>query len=296
LEEASFFAGLLAFFALAFPIFISSCCFGRIRTSAPIRLFVAFKSSFEELPMTKPNLSAARAKLDWADRQINVLDAEIRGFLEEKPYAISIDSETEPGIRYYVMDQTGPIPDIISAGIGAVIAPQRESLDMLATALAKNNGATKPNDVYFPVCKSEAIFREAITSKKIRELSSLDRAIIESLKPYLGGNDLLYALHALNIKSKHHDLLTVFGNATQFGMGVKEGQGGGYIRRIAVWPWNNSPYPGKPCVFFDADPQMELKVSVDVAFREVGPAHSQPVIETLREFSRLANSIISLFD
>jgi hypothetical protein len=245
---------------------------------------------------TKPNLSAARAKLDWADRQINVLDAEIRGFLEEKPYAISIDSETEPGIRYYIMDQTGPIPDIISAGIGAVIAPQRESLDLLATALAKNNGATKPNDVYFPVCKSETIFREAITSKKIRELSSLDRAIIENLKPYQGGNDLLYALHSLNTKSKHHDLLTIFAAVKSSAFIPKNG--GGCVRRFTAWEPDSvpSPYPGKVCVRFDADPGVEFDVTADVAFREVGPAHSQPVIETLREFSRLTNSIISLFD
>lgn len=245
--------------------------------------------------MSKPNLFAARAKLDWAERQINVLDAEIRAFLKEQPYAITVDSETEPGIRYYIMDQTGPIPDIISAGIGAVIAPQRDCLDLLATALAKQANAKRPRDVYFPICKSEAAFRDEVAGKKIRELSLIDRAVIESLKPYQGGNDLLYALHALNIKSKHHDLLTVFGAPGQFMFGAKEGQAGGYVRRIAVWAHDNSPYPGHACMMFDADPEVELKVTVDVAFSETGPAHGKPVVETLREFSSLIKSILDLW-
>jgi hypothetical protein len=49
-------------------------------------------------------------------------------------------------------------------------------------------------------------------------------------------------------------------------------------------------------MLFDADPGVEFKMSVNVAFREVGLSHSPPVIETLREFSRWANSIIGLFD
>jgi len=247
--------------------------------------------------LRKSDLSAARAKLNWADRQIGVLDAEIQSFLKEKPYAISVDHpDAEPGIRYYVLDQTGQIPDIISTGIGAVIAPQRDSLDLLATALAKKNGATRPNDVYFPISKSEAIFRESITSKKIRELSSLDRAAIESLKPYQGGNDLLYALHALNVKNKHHDLLTIFSAPRDIVETAKEGRGGGYVRRFAIWGPSTSPYPGKPCIFYDADPEVELNIAVDVAFREVGPAHNKPVIATLREFSSLSNSIVDLFE
>ena len=91
-------------------------------------------------------------------------------------------------------------------------------------------------------------------------------------------------------------LLTVFGAPGPLGMGAVEGQGGGHIRRIAVWGPDNSQYPGKPYMMFDADPGVELKVTVNVAFREVGTSHGKPVIETLREFSRLANFIISLFD
>jgi hypothetical protein len=65
---------------------------------------------------------------------------------------------------------------------------------------------------------------------------------------------------------------------------------------VAVWAPANNGSPGKPCMLFDADPGVEFKMSVNVAFREVGLSHSPPVIETLREFSRWANSIIGLFD
>src|SRR3989442_2128736 len=44
-ERVLFALRLLAFLALGFPILISSCGFGFMRTSAPIRRLVSFRSS-----------------------------------------------------------------------------------------------------------------------------------------------------------------------------------------------------------------------------------------------------------
>jgi hypothetical protein len=44
----------------------------------------------------------------------------------------------------------------------------------------------------------------------------------------------------------------------------------------------------------DADPGIDLQLSANIAFRETMVA-SKPFVETLREFSRLANSIVNLF-
>ena len=43
--------------------------------------------------------------------------------------------------------------------------------------------------------------------------------LIEALKPYQGGNDLLYAIHWLNNKSKHRKLIAIATGVHSFGFG-----------------------------------------------------------------------------
>lgn len=52
-------------------------------------------------------------------------------------------------------------------------------------------------------------------------------------------------------------------------------------------------FHGKPFVVLDADAGVTLQLALNIAFRET-VASQQPFIETLREFSRLANTIINI--
>src|SRR5262245_9669975 len=168
------------------------------------------------------DLSSARAKLDWANRQINTLDAEVRAFIERNPYRVREKSkptlQREPNAaqrdlfekgRFYEILLSEPIPDGIDTSLGMIIQALRDSLDHLAYALAEKNGDVEQKDVYFPIAESEGRFSDSGTQGKIKRLTEDDRTVIEALKPYQGGNNLLYALHWLNNKSKHRKLIAI---------------------------------------------------------------------------------------
>lgn len=87
-----FLLGLFGFFALGFPIFISSCCFGFIRTRAPIRRLVSSRSDFFVMPPRKPKPpKPPRELLPWeirpsspmGDRDPQILFAAIGASLTE---------------------------------------------------------------------------------------------------------------------------------------------------------------------------------------------------------------------
>jgi hypothetical protein len=245
------------------------------------------------LAMTKANLSGARAKLKWADSQINILDGQIRDFIEKNVETIPPYPNFTHG---QILRNDRVIPDEIKASTGMIVQAQRDSLDHLAHALAVNNKAVKLTAVEFPICDTQARFADKGTRRKIAELSAVDQAAIIALKPYKGGNNVLYALHWLSNKSKHRDLIAVAQNLASAGWRPRPGSGGGYIRRFAVWTPDKSPNKDGTVIMMDADPQIEFYLAFTIAFREIPETGSQPVVETLREFSRLANSIIDLFD
>lgn len=246
----------------------------------------------------KPDLSGCRAKLEWADAQIKTLDTQIHRFVSAKPYSVSEDADPKTHVRIYKLNLTSPIPEVIRVGMGQIIAAQRDCLDYLAVALAKKNGAVKTTDVYFPVAESHADFLGVRAQKKIARLSEADRAVIAALKPYAGGNEMLYALNFLNNKSKHREPIATFDGAVmnQLSIHAIPGTAGGYVRRVAIHGADNPTYPGVPYATFDADPNVQLNFAIQISFGEVERGFTPPVIETLNEFSRLVSSIVKLFD
>jgi hypothetical protein len=254
----------------------------------------------------KADLSSARAKLNWANTQINILDAEIRAFIDRKPY--SVREKPKPKLqregniaqrelfekgRFFEIILTEEIPDGIKASAGMTVQAIRDSLDHLAHALAKKNGSTKTTDVYFVIADSEAEFLGSRAQRKLRRISGPDRQIIAALKPYKGGNDLLYALHWLNNKSKHREMIAV---ATGVDPSKTKMRGGpGQVRKMLFLPRGNTFCPDEPIICIDADKDIEFSLTATVAFREIVQTPGQSVVGTLHEFSRLANSIIDLF-
>lgn len=240
--------------------------------------------------MRKADLSAPRAKLDWANNQLAILNAEIRLFSERKPYRIVTKPNPEgPGVLMY-LESSEPVPQMIAMHIGSILAAQRDSLDFLITTLAEKNGAVEPRDCYFPIADSAQRFLEKGTQKKIKWLSPEERAIIHDLKPYKGGNNKLYAFNWLCQKGKHRKPILIGSATTGFGVG-----GDGYIRSIALFGYQEAN-SGAPLAAVDASPGIKLDFTMQIAFREASDAAPRsPVIPTLREFSRMAASIIDLF-
>lgn len=144
-------------------------------------------------------------RLEWCRSECECIQREFDKFSESRPYSISELSNfalARP-TKQIIVTATKQLPKGISIRIGTTTNEIRSILDALASALAVRNGKTA-NGVHFPIAKDENDFdTDARIKDKIRKISLADQAIIRSLKPWPQGNDLLCALHQLDVTRKH---------------------------------------------------------------------------------------------
>lgn len=104
------------------------------------------------------DLSDAKAAVDWAVTQLPILVKRIGAWRQNKPYAVRIDTVSDPGRKLYRLTGIRALDPIINAEAGVIIHSIRSSLDLLACTLAARNGFSESKRTYFPIWKTEADF------------------------------------------------------------------------------------------------------------------------------------------
>ena len=148
-------------------------------------------------------------KLDRAKDHQRDLEAEVRGYIDKKPYAVQTKRDPNTRRLIYFVACAREVPPKISAIAGDVLQNLRSTLDHLAFELFKRGGGTGDGKhVYFPIFDDAAAYQSGSTGKTAGMKQDAINAI-HATKPYKGGNDLLWKLHRLNIVDKHRSLFTV---------------------------------------------------------------------------------------
>lgn len=243
----------------------------------------------------RPDLYDAEAAIDWATAQLPILTERIIGWRRDKPYTVWIDADSEPGQKLYRLRDIKPMPPIINAEAGAIIHSIRSSLDLLACALAARNSFPDSTTTYFPIWKSKDAFdappgdKTNPTLKKIERLSQAHQVIIKSLKPYPEGNDMLCALHQLDLTRKHRRLLDTF--VSPRGIGFNPGLRGA----VTMGNWHGFHEDAVLCSTTADAPDSDVTIGLNVAFDEMGPLHGYDFTGAIRQFATMAKNILVLF-
>jgi len=153
-------------------------------------------------------LIGPRIKVERAKEHALQLQSEIEAFLDRKPYQLIVESEPKSGDKIYRVKVSEQPPVRWGTIIGDVVHNLRTALDYLAYQLVVANNYTPHKYTYFPICDSKKKF-EADGLKKVKDASPKAKHLIESVKPYQGGNTALWRIHRLDIQDKHHLLFTV---------------------------------------------------------------------------------------
>jgi hypothetical protein len=150
-----------------------------------------------------------QAKLKRAKRHYAELETALASFFATRPYKISTRRSDEGKLVYYLSEVTD-VPVELSSIIGDVIQNLRSSLDHLAYELwlKEASGQGRGDKIYFPIDKDQASYN-GNKAGKTQGISAQSLAIIDSLNPYPGGNDVLWRIHSLNNRDKHRLLVTV---------------------------------------------------------------------------------------
>ena len=151
------------------------------------------------------DFTSAQWKLKHAYSHIEKFERERTAFLRSHP--CTVRPQFNPNTRYtdYVVEHVDEVPTTLVLILGDAVHNLRAVLDHIAAALVRANGQTKTD--IFPICDSESRFQDW-GMRRIKRMSPADQERIRFIKPYLGGRDLLWALHQLDITDKHKLLIT----------------------------------------------------------------------------------------
>ena len=151
---------------------------------------------------------SAKLKVERAKDHIRDLSNKIVDYLKSKPFRVVVEQEEGSSNHLWTLRVKHDVPRLYAAIIGDIIHNLRASLDLLATELVTESGGN-PKNVYFPFGSDEAGLDEMIKKRHIDRAGQKAVDLVKSFKPYKGGNNLLRALHDLDITDKHKSLIPV---------------------------------------------------------------------------------------
>ena len=198
-----------------------------------------------------------RMKLDRAKQRMKELEEALQSFYATNPFKFSGKADLQAGKVVYTMDSVKDAPDEASLIAGEIIQNLRSALDHLAYQLFLRAGGTGTGkNIYFPIGGSKTSY-ENKKSSRTYGMTQQAVAAIDALKPYKGGNDVLWQLHELNNVDKHRLILTV-------GSAVRSTDLGDYFVQCAAPVSLLSEAKGLSAFFMAGDNDYPLKVGMVV--------------------------------
>jgi hypothetical protein len=154
------------------------------------------------------------SKIERAEKHVVDCRAALQRFIRSNPYVITRQQEMKSGKVVYLVDKADPVPSSVRAIACDVFQNLRTALDYIAFALVRANSRKPTRETSFPILEGDPdsdIYKPTFDGK-VEGMG--DEAIkkIKLLKPYNGGDDILWRLHKLNIIDKHRLLIAAGGS------------------------------------------------------------------------------------
>lgn len=259
---------------------------------------------------SEERLSKIQIKVERARKNFQGLYDEIQSFLSGQPYKIGTRRDPQTRRMIYYLLSVLNTPPSIAASTGDVIHNLRSALDHLAYQLvAVGTGGKGPfRYVYFPISES-AKKHKTEGLKKIPGMSLEAKNAISALRPYQGGNDVLWHIHCLDNIDKHRLLITVgsayrsvnIGSLFKRSLKLEGDTVFGNPDNIPMLDFALKPadrlFPLKAGdeVFMDlpdAEVDEHLKFQFGIAFGEPEVFDGKPLLETLEQMIKTVDEII----
>lgn len=237
---------------------------------------------------------SAHLKIEWANKHIGELAAVFQRFLKSDFYRLGLDEQSD-GSYVLAFESQMPVPGDISMLIGDAIHNLRSALDHVAYEIVADTGRKPSRHVAFPFAKSRQELIDAIKGGEVETAAgkTLVDLIVDTVRPYKGGNDALYAIRALDIGDKHKLLIPTVsvigirgvsgsGDGIKFrDLGFAVGEGG-KVNAIGMRGTVKITDKGEP-VF-------------EVRFAKDQPLEGQPVLPTLHQLSQLVAGVVETIE
>jgi len=250
------------------------------------------------------------SKVKRAKEHVAELERELRAFMDTNPYKVGTKHDPHTRKLIYYVASADPIPECVPLIVGDAIQNLMSALDHLAYQIVcsdTGDNPPNPNWIYFPIA-DDATKYEARKRRKMEGARQETFDAIDALKPYKGGNDLLWVLYRLNNIEKHRLLLTVGSQAAGVNVAQDMARRAGSLfppEAIAALESMNlfliqadTGFPLKEgfelfTAAVDEKPNPKQQFRFDVALSEPGIIEGKPVVETIHQLTGLVESIVT---
>jgi hypothetical protein len=246
----------------------------------------------------KEDLLDADAAVRWAVSNLPSFQDRLNGWINASVEVVIKELPLDPDKDAIIAVEKEPFPRLLNVEAGAYINAIRSSLDILACAIGKRDSVLFPDRICFPVAENAERFERGDYngSSFVKQLSGTHRKIIKSIKPYGGGNNLLFALHQFDIERKHRRLLFIATRPVSITYGSSKKRDGDII------PLDDYSIPQRSqnetllAHITKGAKEHDIQLATKIAFYEPTLIPLIPAVETIQLFAKLADSIIKAFD
>jgi hypothetical protein len=167
-----------------------------------------------------------KLKIERANKHIAELQAVLEAFLKTNFYRLGVDNLND-GTNVLTFELIGTLPSDVPLIIGDAIHNLHTALDLMIWEIESRIG--KPSrSTKFPFYQTRSELVGAIENGNLKAAPEICHIIIEDIKPYRGGNDLLYGLHELDIMDKHKLLIPIISIVELRGAAGEDDCGGSF--------------------------------------------------------------------
>jgi hypothetical protein len=153
----------------------------------------------------------ARLKIRRGERHIGDLKTALEAYCKSNFCRIGVEADPKDGIQIVKLDRTREVPPEIPLGIGDAVHNLRSSLDFLACGIVRSGSKQPGRFTRFPFEHNREKLAAVLESGPLKAARpDLVNLIVDTIKPYKGGDDDLFGLHDLDIDDRYKLIVPVF--------------------------------------------------------------------------------------
>ena len=245
--------------------------------------------------MTASLFTSSKLKIKRADQHVSELNSILQSFLNTDFYRLHIEKNPQDGLNVLKFEATRDMPCEVPLIMGDAIHNLRAALDLMACEIVTLAGDMPDRYINFPFQTDRNQLIATINGGKIKAAPpAIIDLIVDTIKPYKGGDDVLYAMNDLDIMDKHRLLIPVVAVTAITDVNMSDECGNTFhFRTIAVGHGGKLNLVGTPT---NIKITKQGNPAFDVFFDKGQVFEGKSVIPTLHQLSQLVSSIVQTIE
>jgi hypothetical protein len=235
----------------------------------------------------------SRRKVARAEQHLEELVGKVTEFVEAQPLErVEVPHPTMPGHKLHKIVLRHQLPDSVADITGDIINNLRSALDIAAYTIAVSSGVQSPKNCAFPFARSLPQMAQSLG--RCKDLPETIQSLFIGLRPYLGGDNTLWALNEMCNTDKHKMLVPIGAAAVRVAAGVR---GTGFFSMPDPHVWDRKKNEMDILtVGPDSTHQWFFQFNAFVAVNEIPIVDGMPVLQVLYQMGVRVDEVLNVIE